>query len=112
MTTLPAGNCARFAVKPVTHSGTPAPLWLAEFQERSLPALDLTECTELVVVAPHPDDETLGLGAMITQLAAAGWESEWSAPAMGVPHVPARRPRSGFGWKPSFGTNRVGRQIF
>lgn len=72
MKTLPAGNCARFAVKPLTHSGTPAPLWLAEFQERPLPALDVMECKNLVVVAPHPDDETLGLGAMITHLAAAG----------------------------------------
>jgi LmbE family N-acetylglucosaminyl deacetylase len=72
MKTLPAGNCARFAVKPLTHGGTPAPLWLAEFEERPLPALDLTECQNLVVVAAHPDDETLGLGAMITQLAASG----------------------------------------
>ncbi|WP_406816681.1 PIG-L deacetylase family protein [Mycobacterium sp. M23085] len=72
MKTLPEGNCARFAVKPLTHGGTPAPLWLAAFQERPLPTLDLTECKGLVVVAPHPDDETLGLGAMITQLAASG----------------------------------------
>jgi len=35
-------------------------------------ALDLTECPGLIVVAPHPDDETLGLGAMAAQLAAAG----------------------------------------
>lgn len=72
MKTLPTGNCARFAVKPLTHGGTPAPLWLAEFEERPLPALDLSECENLVVVAAHPDDETLGLGAMITQLAASG----------------------------------------
>ncbi|HET9890493.1 MAG TPA: PIG-L family deacetylase [Mycobacterium sp.] len=72
MKTVPAGNCARFAVKPLTHGGTPAPLWLAEFEERPLPALDLSECENLVVVAAHPSDETLGLGAMITQLAASG----------------------------------------
>jgi LmbE family N-acetylglucosaminyl deacetylase len=70
--TLPAGNCARFAVKPLSHSGTPAPLWLAAFEEKPLPALDLTECPQLIVVAPHPDDETLGLGATIAQLTATG----------------------------------------
>lgn len=37
-----------------------------------LPALDLTECPGLVVVAPHPDDETLGLGAAAAQLVASG----------------------------------------
>ena len=39
---------------------------------KTLPALDLTECPGLVVVAPHPDDETLGLGATAAQLAASG----------------------------------------
>lgn len=41
MTTVPAGNRARFAAKPLTHSGTPVPLWLAAFQEAPLPALSL-----------------------------------------------------------------------
>lgn len=72
MRTAPAGNCARFAAKPLTHGGTPVPLWLVTFGDAPLPALDLTECPRLVVVAPHPDDETLGVGAMITQLAATG----------------------------------------
>jgi LmbE family N-acetylglucosaminyl deacetylase len=70
--TAPTGNCARFAAKPLTHGGTPAPLWLAAFERDPLPPLDLTECPRLVVVAPHPDDETLGLGAMIAQLIASG----------------------------------------
>lgn len=68
----PAGNCARFAAKPLTHKGIPVPLWLAAFEKRPLPALDLTECRRLIVVAPHPDDGTLGLGAMTTQLTAMG----------------------------------------
>jgi LmbE family N-acetylglucosaminyl deacetylase len=72
MITLPAGNCARFAVKPLTHGGTPAPLWLAAFGDRPLPTLDVTHCPQLIVVAPHPDDETLGLGTLIAQLAASG----------------------------------------
>ncbi len=72
MKTVPAGNCARIAATPLTHNGTPVPLWLAAFEERPLPVLDLTECRRLIVVSPHPDDETLGLGAMTTQLAAMG----------------------------------------
>lgn len=71
MKTVPAGNCA-FAPDPLTHGGTPVPLWLAAFTERPLPTLDLAECRRLIVVAPHPDDETLGLGAMTTQLTARG----------------------------------------
>lgn len=72
MRTAPTGNCAKFAAKPLTHGGTPAPLWLAAFGHTPPPPLDLTECQRLIVVAPHPDDETLGLGAMTAQLAASG----------------------------------------
>lgn len=36
------------------------------------PPLQLGECGRLVVVAPHPDDETLGVGGTIAQLAASG----------------------------------------
>ena len=70
--TLSTGNCARFAARPLTRGGTPVPVWLAALDGISPPPLDLTECGGLVVVAPHPDDETLGLGAMIAQLAASG----------------------------------------
>lgn len=72
MKTLSTGNCTRFAAKPLTHSGTPTPVWLAALDREPLPPLELTQCPGLVVVAPHPDDETLGLGATIAQLAAAG----------------------------------------
>lgn len=72
MRTAPISNCARFAAKPLTHGGTPAPLWLAAFERGPLQALDLTGCRRLVVVAAHPDGETLGLGAMVAQLLAAG----------------------------------------
>lgn len=67
-----AGNCARFAAKPLTHGGTPAPLWLAALHSDPLPPLDFTGCARLIVVAPHPDDETLGLGGTCAQLVAAG----------------------------------------
>lgn len=72
MRTAPTGNCGRFAAKPLTHSGTPAPLWLAAFEGEPLPPLDFTGCARLIVVAPHPDNETLGLGATIAHLLASG----------------------------------------
>lgn len=72
MRTAPTSNSARFAAKPLTHGGTPAPLWLAAFERSPLPELDLARCRRLIVVAPHPHDETLGVGAMIAQLIASG----------------------------------------
>ena len=72
MTTVPTDNCARFAARPLNRGGTPVPVWLAALDRLSPPTLDLTTCGGLIVVAPHPDDETLGLGAMSAQLAASG----------------------------------------
>jgi LmbE family N-acetylglucosaminyl deacetylase len=54
---------------PLTAGGTPARAWLSA--DPLLP-LDLGECAALVVVAPHPDDETLGLGATAAQLVSSG----------------------------------------
>lgn len=70
--TVPISNCARFAARPLTGSGTPTPVWMTSLHRTPLPALDLSECPGLVVVAAHPDDETLGLGATIAQLVASG----------------------------------------
>jgi LmbE family N-acetylglucosaminyl deacetylase len=70
--TLSASNCAKFAAKPLTRGGTPVPVWLAALDGDRLPPLDLRACPGLVVIAPHPDDETLGLGAMTAQLVASG----------------------------------------
>lgn len=72
MKTLPASNLAKYQAKPLTRGGTPVPVWLAALDSDGPPALDLTACPGLVVVAPHPYDETLGLGATIAQLVAAG----------------------------------------
>jgi LmbE family N-acetylglucosaminyl deacetylase len=73
VTTVSTGNCARFAAKPLTHGGTPAPVWMAALDSgEPLAPLDLSACPGLIVVAPHPDDETLGAGATIAQLVAAG----------------------------------------
>ncbi len=71
-TTVPASNRAKFAAKPLTRGGTPVPVWLAALDGQPPPPLDLSACPGLVVVAPHPDDETLGLGATIAQLVGAG----------------------------------------
>jgi LmbE family N-acetylglucosaminyl deacetylase len=72
MKTLRASNCAKFAAKPLTRGGTPVPVWLAALDSEPLPPLDLSACPGLVVVAAHPDDETLGLGAATAQLVASG----------------------------------------
>jgi LmbE family N-acetylglucosaminyl deacetylase len=72
LTTIPASNCAKFAAKPLTRGGTPVPVWLAALDAGPLPPLDVTGCRKLIVVAPHPDDEILGLGATTAQLVASG----------------------------------------
>ena len=66
----PNGNTARFAARPLPGGGTPTAVWLNA--ERDLPELDISACSEIVVVAPHPDDETLGFGATATMLSELG----------------------------------------
>ncbi len=66
----PNGNTARFAARPLPGGGTPTAVWLNA--ERDLPELDISGCHEIVVVAPHPDDETLGFGATATMLSEFG----------------------------------------
>jgi len=63
-------NGARFAAAPVASGGTPTSTWLA--WQREFPELNLDECPGLVLVAPHPDDETLGFGATAAALRARG----------------------------------------
>jgi LmbE family N-acetylglucosaminyl deacetylase len=70
MTALHTGNCSRFADEPIAGGGTPSSAWQAGC--RDIEALDLGECEALVVVAPHPDDETLGFGATAASLRLRG----------------------------------------
>ena len=66
----PGSNVARFAARPLTDGGTPTHVWLRA--RPRLPTLQLADCSEMVVVAAHPDDETPGLGATCAVLAALG----------------------------------------
>lgn len=70
MTTTNTGNGSRFAAKPIEGGGTPAVDWCD--WDREFPTLDLATCPALIVVAPHPDDETLGFGATAAGLASLG----------------------------------------
>ncbi|MGW4097544.1 PIG-L deacetylase family protein [Mycobacterium sp. NPDC004974] len=64
------GNAARFGSRPLSCGGTPGHAWTT--WDRSFRELDLATCPALVVVAPHPDDETLGFGATMALLAERG----------------------------------------
>lgn len=68
---MPPGNGHRFAATPLANGGTPVREWLSADR---LPILDTRECRRLVVFAAHPDDETLGMGGTLAQLAASGVE--------------------------------------
>jgi LmbE family N-acetylglucosaminyl deacetylase len=61
---------SRFGACPIADGGTPVETW-ADWDD-ALPPLNLHECPGITVIAPHPDDETLGLGATMATLRNAG----------------------------------------
>ncbi|NKS31529.1 PIG-L family deacetylase [Rhodococcus hoagii] len=68
-TRSPRAATARFAAEPIESGGTPESVWSGH---TAFPHLDVHTCPELLVVAPHPDDEVLGVGALASELAARG----------------------------------------
>ena len=70
MTSASAGNGSRFAASPIAAGGTPTDEWVG--WRRPFPELGLDDCPALVLVAPHPDDETLGFGATAATLRTRG----------------------------------------
>ena len=70
MTSGEGGHGARLAASPVAAGGTPTSTWLS--WTREFPELTLDDCPGLFLVAPHPDDETLGFGATAALLRARG----------------------------------------
>ncbi len=63
-------NSARLAARPIVDGGTPAASWCD--WGRDFAPLNVARCPALTVVAAHPDDETLGLGATAAWLAGRG----------------------------------------
>ncbi len=60
-------------VERIAGTGTPESAWQPYLRSLTLPALAVTPApSRAVVVAPHPDDEVLGVGGLLAVLAAAG----------------------------------------
>jgi len=63
-------NGARLQASPIADGGTPLDMWLG--WQHSFVPLNLVACQGITIISPHPDDETLGLGATVAMLCAAG----------------------------------------
>lgn len=55
-----------------TGPGTPAAVWQADSRLSAAPVLALNSVTAVVIIAPHPDDESLGTGGLIAECAERG----------------------------------------
>jgi LmbE family N-acetylglucosaminyl deacetylase/SAM-dependent methyltransferase len=84
--------------------GTPAAAWSTAAQRATLPPLELSSYPRAVIVAAHPDDESLGAGGLIAEavargmrltvvLATAGERSHPGSPTHGPAELAARRMR-------------------
>jgi LmbE family N-acetylglucosaminyl deacetylase len=61
---------ARMQASPITNGGTPVELWTG--WDHCFAPWDIAACPGMTIVAPHPDDETLGMGGTLATLCAAG----------------------------------------
>lgn len=75
-------------MKTTSGPGTHARVWAA--LKPVLPEVDLSQCPGLVLVAPHPDDETFGLGGTAVRLRAAGVDVQVVAVTDGEAAFPDR----------------------
>jgi LmbE family N-acetylglucosaminyl deacetylase len=92
--TEPISNSARLAAQPIAGGGTPVDMWTS--WHRRLTPLNIDHCPALVLVAAHPDDETLGLGATAAMLASRGVSVQVVAVTDGeaaYPHDPGGREK-------------------
>lgn len=82
--------------------GTPESEWSS--WNHTFPALDVRRCREMIVVAPHPDDEVLGIGGLMAMASAAGiritivavtdgGSSHPGSPTMSADQLMSARPR-------------------
>lgn len=56
----------------IVGAGTPERDWQAWPALNGFPALDLSGCRRVILLAPHPDDEVLGVGGLLRMLADRG----------------------------------------
>ncbi|PRZ42257.1 LmbE family N-acetylglucosaminyl deacetylase [Antricoccus suffuscus] len=63
----------RFLNAPTSGKGTPESQWAAA--DLRFPEFSLDGCERLVIIAPHPDDEVLGVGGIATSAAERGIET-------------------------------------
>ncbi|MET0989618.1 MAG: PIG-L deacetylase family protein, partial [Glaciihabitans sp.] len=84
--------------------GTPAEVWAADSRFVDLPALELGVGDRVIVIAAHPDDETLGAGGLIAEcslrgipvqvvVVTDGAASHPTSPELTGPSLAARRER-------------------
>ena len=74
MTTVSHAERLSVVVEDDHGRGTPARVWAT--WPRVFPDLDLTGWDDVLVVAPHPDDEVLGVGGLMARLVATGGRVE------------------------------------
>ena len=67
---MTSSNGSRLGVVDDAGRGTPAEDWLGWAD--AVPDLDLDGWSDVVVVAPHPDDEVLGVGGLMARLTTLG----------------------------------------